>query len=163
MAAPTRDSSSRPRQASDKERRQAYNSEFLLQFRTKLLEQREFEKDKKEDKERDKMLAAISTAERRRKSKPKRWSLKYGRPTSASLESCLSGRFLSERIIHKCIYRLLRLGSDEESLECLRQAITTTAMEFGDEQTWNYQRTPKWKVQLRVDERNWLTIATLRK
>lgn len=43
-------------------------------------------------------------------------------------------KMLSEGIMHECIYRLLRSGSDEESLECFCRLITTTGKELDHEQ-----------------------------
>ena len=39
-------------------------------------------------------------------------------------------KMLSETIMHKCVVRLLRSSSDEESLECFTGLITTTGKDL---------------------------------
>ena len=133
-------------EASDKESRQAY----------------ELEKNKKKDKKRD-MLATINTAETMEEKQAKKAELEVWQTNIRIIGELFKRKILAERIIHKCIYRLLRLGSDDKSLECFCQLTTTAGREFDEEQTLNCQRTQKRALQLRADVRNRLTIATLQK
>ena len=113
-------------------------------FRYELLRkcQHEFEKDKKDDEEREKILTTIdkaSTDEEEEDLKAKLEALR----TKARRRSLGNMRFigelfnlemLSEQIVHECIIRLLSSESDEDSIEYLCMLITTTGKKLDREQ-----------------------------